>query len=537
MWIILIRVIFFLQDAILTAGKKRYFDEICLNENRQEREGETMLEKVDLTKKFDKGEYKKIIEELQVKLGVLQREAKRLNIPTIVVMEGWDAAGKGTLINELILSLDPRGINVYATKAANEEEVKRPYLWRFWVKLPFKGRIAVFDRSWYRRLLFERIEKSCTEKEVEDAFQDIPAFERQLTADGYLVVKLFLHISKKEQGKRLKQLAEQESTAWRVTERDWTHHKQYDDYVPVIEEMMQKTDSEYAPWTIVEAHDKRFATVKILSTVVRAMEAKVNQVTAAAQMKETAVEQGTPGALPRLDSSIIGQIDLTKSIAASEYDKKLKKLQERLRELEYTLYKKQIPVVVVFEGSDAAGKGGCIRRLTQNLDPRGYTVVPVASPTEEERAHPYLWRFWRAFPKAGHITIFDRSWYGRVLVERVESFCSQEDWRRAYKEINEMEGQFTRFGAVVVKFWLQIDQEEQLRRFEERTNIVEKQWKITEEDWRNREKWPQYIEAVDEMFFRTSTIAAPWTIVEANSKQYARIKVLETVIGAIEKRL
>ena len=501
-----------------------------------------MLDKVDLTKKIDKEEYKGLIDELRTQLGEQQRKARDLNIPVVIVIEGWDAAGKGTLINEMIQALDPRGFNVYAIQSPNEEESLRPFLWRFWTKLPSRGRMAIFDRSWYRRLLFERIDKTCDEQQLQDAFQDIPAFERQLADDGCLIIKLFLHISKKEQAIRLKKLADDPAASWRVTDRDWQHHKQYDEYLTAIEEMIQKTDASYAPWTIVEAHNRRFATVKLLTTLIKALEEKTATVTAAVSRVKDAVPAApvTPIRtydIPSLDSSIITQVDLSKSLDDEKYQKRLKEAQERIREIEYMLYRKRIPVVGLFEGWDAAGKGGAIRRLTQNMDPRGYTVVPIAAPNEEEKAHQYLWRFWKMMPKAGHIAIFDRSWYGRVLVERVEGFCRPEDWRRAYQEINEMEEQWHEYGAVLVKFWMHIDKDEQKRRFEERTATPEKQWKITGEDWRNREKWAQYEAAVDEMLFRTSTIHAPWTIVEANSKNYARVKVLETVIQAIEKRL
>lgn len=491
-----------------------------------------MLEKVDLTKKLDKEEYKELVDNLRMRLGRLQRTARERGIPTLIVMEGWDAAGKGTLMNELLLSLDPRGVNVHVTQAPNSEEALRPFFWRFWGKLPAKGRMAIFDRSWYRRLLSERQEQVCSEAQVQAAFHDIPAFERQLTDEGYLVIKLFLHISKKEQGERLRKLADDPAAAWRVSERDWQHHKQYDAYLPLIEEMLRKTDTDFAPWTVIEAHNRRFATAKMLAVIAEALEQRLQQPDTVSRHEHDLVLAGRVD--KRLDSSILTQVDVEQQVAETVYQKKIKEYQERMRELEHRIYQKRIPVVILFEGWDAAGKGGAIRRLTQQMDPRGYTVTPIAAPNDEERAHHYLWRFWRAFPKGGHIGIFDRSWYGRVLVERVEGFCRPEAWRRAYREINEMEEQWADYGTVLVKFWLHIDQAEQGRRFEERMATPEKQWKITEEDWRNREKWAQYEEAVDEMFLRTSTQQAPWTIVEANSKYFARLKVLERVIQAIE---
>ena len=500
-----------------------------------------MLEKVDLSKKLSKDEYKEMIDPLREKLGKLQRQARDLKIPVVIVFEGWDAAGKGTFINELILALDPRGFNVFSTREEpNEEEKLRPYFWRFWTKIPQQGRIVIFDRSWYTRVLTDRVNKVISTEELHEIFHDIPSFERQLSDDGTLIIKYFLHISKKEQKERLENLQNDPVTAWRVTDDDWKHHKQYDHYLQAVEEMTQKTDTGYAPWTIVESHDRRFAVTKIITDVIQALEKRIAAVVADRAVQGECSIRNQPvedGGLKAFNSSILTEVDLSKTLAEEEYQEKLKKCQERIRELEYIVFRKRIPVLIVFEGWDAAGKGGAIRRVTQNMDPRGYTVVPVGAPTDEEKAHHYLWRFWKSMPKAGHIAIFDRSWYGRVLVERVECYCREADWRRAFNEINEMEAHWASFGAVLVKLWLHIDKDEQQRRFEERVANPGKQWKITGEDWRNREKWELYESAVDEMFFRTSTTYAPWTIVESNSKEYSRIKVLQTIIESIEKKL
>jgi polyphosphate kinase 2 (PPK2 family) len=238
-----------------------------------------------------------------------------------------------------------------------------------------------------------------------------------------------------------------------------------------------------------------------------------------------------------LKTSILDKVDLSLSLTRPQYERRVTDAQKALRELEYEIHARRIPVIVAYEGWDAAGKGGNIHRLTQNLDPRGYEVVPIAAPNDIEKAHHYLWRFWAQMPKAGHITIFDRTWYGRVLVERVEGYCTEAQWRRAYREINEMEQQLTNFGTILLKFWLHVDPREQLRRFRERERVDYKRWKITEDDWRNRKKAPQYRRAIEEMLYRTSTPSAPWTVVESNSKWYARVKVLETVCQAIRKRL
>ncbi len=521
-----------------------------------------MLEQVDLSKEIEKEEYKVIVPDLELRLGELQREARELGIPVTIVFEGWDAAGKGTMINRLIQAFDPRGCVVHPTNAANEEERFRPFLWRFWIKTPAKGRIAVFDRSWFGRVLVERIDKITQKREWKRAYNEIISFERQLANDGSVIIKFFLHISKKEQKKRFERLQKSPATAWKVTKEDWKHHKQYEKYLEAVEEVLAKTDTDFAPWTIIESHDRRFATIKIFKTIIDTLEYKIEAVKRLqgqkiqeedveyepleqkqieqedAKEQQAELQEFIPTVeLDNLSSSVLNKVDLSVSLSREEYKESLKKCQQRIFEIEHKIYIKRIPVVILYEGWDAAGKGGNIRRLTQSMDPRGYEVIPVAAPNDIEKAHHYLWRFWMAIPKAGHITIFDRTWYGRVLVERVEGFCSEGEWKRAYREINEMEEHLVNFGAVLVKFWIHIDKEEQLRRFKARQQIAHKQWKITDEDWRNREKWDQYKEAVDEMLFRTSTPYAPWTIVEANSKFYARIKALKTVIAAIEAKL
>ncbi|MCI5620992.1 MAG: phosphate--AMP phosphotransferase [Lachnospiraceae bacterium] len=502
-----------------------------------------MLEKVDLNRKMGKKEYKTLMDDLQPKLSYLQRACKEAKIPVIVIFEGLGAAGKGTLINHLIEPLDPRGFQVYTTAVETKEERMKPFLWRFWTKIPSKGRIAVFDRSWYRRVLVDRFDGVTSKEQLDYAFEEIASFEKQLTDDGMVLIKFFAHISQKEQKKRLEHLCSDKKTAWRVTKDDLKRNKEYDRYLTMNEEMLERTDFEYAPWNILECTDREYASAKMTEIVVSVLEqALAHHKAEKVKKQEISVEPETqndaqPGNGINLATSVLAGVDLSKTLEKEEYKKKLAHLQKRLGELHNELYKYRVPVVLAFEGWDAGGKGGAIKRLTQALDPRGYAVHPVASPTEEEKAHHYLWRFWRNFPKDGHISIFDRSWYGRVMVERIEGFCSTEEWKRAYHEINEMEEQLALHGCIVIKFWMHIDKDEQERRFQERQENPAKQWKITEEDWRNRAKWDQYETAVDEMLLRTSTTYAPWVIVEANSKYYARVKVLETVINAIEAKL
>ena len=493
-----------------------------------------MLEKIDLSKKVDKKTYRRVMDEAEEKLGLLQRECKDAGIPVILVFEGMGAAGKGVQINRLIQALDPRGFDVYACDRPTEVEQMRPFLWRYWTKMPAKGRIAVFDRSWYRSVQVDRFDGLTPEDKLGDAYQDILSFEKQLCDDGTVIMKFFLYIDKDEQKRRFKKLEGSKETSWRVTDEDWNRNKYFGRYLKMNEEMLEKTDTDYAPWVIIEAVDKDYAALKIASTVMDRLEYELEH----SRPEEEKTAQGQEAKIrERFKNGVLSGIDLSKSLTEEEYKTRLKKLQKRLAELHSELYRLRIPVVIGFEGWDAGGKGGAIKRLTSNLDPRGYRVNPTAAPNDIEKVHHYLWRFWNNVPKAGHIAVFDRTWYGRVMVERIEGFCSEAQWRRAYQEINEMESHMANAGAVVLKFWLHIDKDEQERRFRERQANPAKQWKITDEDWRNREKWDQYEEAVNEMLIRTSTTYAPWIVVEGNDKRYARVKVLQTVVDALEKKI
>ncbi len=494
-----------------------------------------MLELVDLTKRLPKDTYKETFPELEARLGACQRAALEAGVPVIVVFEGLDAAGKGSLINRVSQALDPRGFTVHPISAPNDVERYYPWMWRFRSVVPADGKVAIFDRSWYGRVLVERIEDKISRRQGEQAYEDILQFERQLVDAGRVIVKFWLHIDEDEQKKRFKKISKDPVLAWKVGKQEWRHHKKYDKWIEAVEEMLQRTSAAHSPWTVVEATDARFARVKVFETVIEAIEQELQRRKAAPKVKPQPMAK--PEVSPTREHTILDRVDTSLSLEREEYGKQLKKLQKRIFQLEHEIYVARIPAVIVYEGWDAAGKGGNIRRLTRGLDPRGYEVVPIAAPTALEKSHHYLWRFWNKVPKAGHITIFDRSWYGRVMVERIEGFCQEEEWRRAYREINEFERQLADYGTAVIKFWLHIDQEEQLRRFEARQDTPEKQWKITDEDWRNREKYEQYRVSVVEMLQRTSTTYAPWTILEANCKLYARIKALRTVAESLEDAL
>ena len=483
-----------------------------------------MLDIIKKEQKLSKETYKEKKTQLEIKLSQLQQKAKAAGLPVIIVFEGWDAAGKGTQIGKLLLSLDPRGYQVHPINPPTEEERFRPSLWRFWNKIPPRGKIAIFDGSWYEQVTIERIQKTVREKDESKAFDSIQAFESQLTQDGYLIIKFFLHISKEEQKSRFQKLEKNAATAWKVTGADWKNYKRYKKLYPQYEKVLKKTDYTFAPWHVLSAENERIATIEIYEKTCLALEKALSQ----------QIPRKAP-ALKEIKQYPLRKINLELSIPEKEYETRLRLSQKRLYELEHELYHFRIPLILVFEGSDAAGKGGVIKRLVRGLDPRGFEVVPIGAPSEEEKRCHYLKRFWEKVPKAGHITIFDRSWYGRVLVERVEELCPERDWKRAYEEILDTEKQWAQSGAVILKFWLQIDPATQLKRFELREGNPLKKWKITEEDWRNREKWDAYQLAVNEMLYRTHKSYAKWHIIEANDKKYARIKVLETCIDTLEK--
>ncbi|MFP4502810.1 MAG: polyphosphate:AMP phosphotransferase [Candidatus Hydrogenedentota bacterium] len=487
-----------------------------------------MLETLDLDAALSKKAYKEAQDTLDIVLPELQRKLHAAAVPAVVVFEGWDAAGKGTVLGRLLQPLDPRGYNVHTIGPPTPEEQLYPPMHRFWNKLPAHGTIGIFDRSWYRQVLDDVVFGKRKGAELQEAYARMRVFERQLADDGVVLVKFFLHISKKEQAKRFKKLQSDPAYAWRVGGSEKKQHKAYDKFYQAVEEMLRETSTPFAPWTLVPATDERFGSLKVAETLAAAFEH-------AAALSPGESAEAPPPATRR--TSPLERVDLSLSIDKDDYDKELKQLQEELRRLQHLCYLARKPVAMVFEGWDAGGKGGNIRRLTRELDPRGYEVIPVAAPAGDEKTHHYLWRFWRDVPKAGHFAIFDRSWYGRVLVERVEGFASPAEWYRAYREVNEFEAELVEAGCALFKFWIHISPEEQLQRFEARQNNPAKQWKITEEDWRNREKWDLYYEAVSDMIERTSTVRAPWTIVEGDDKRYARLKTLRTVTERLQEVL
>ncbi len=485
-----------------------------------------MLKNYEKAKAEDKDQLKKEIKEFREKLLGQQQLLRDQKLPVLVLIEGWAAAGKGGLIKELISEIDPRFYNVVSPAVVPENEMRYPFLHPYAAAIPENGKIVFLDSGWMECVVRKYLHREITREEYKRRVRQVNEFERQLRDGGYLVLKIFVHIDKDDQFRRLQALAERAETEWRVTEEDLWQHREYKRFLEAYDDFMEATSGS-VKWHILDGSRRSVA-------VRDAMKLLTHKIGKALE-EGRYVGEPFQEDFPLLDMPRLQDVDLSPTIEEETYKKELKRLQKRLSELHNIIYRKKIPVVLCYEGWDAAGKGGNIRRVAYPLDPRGFDVRPIASPEPHELNRQYLWRFWTRLPRSGHICIFDRTWYGRVMVERLEGFCSEKDWQRAYNEINEFERQLTDWGAVVIKFWIHIDQDTQLARFTERQNTPEKQWKITDEDWRNREKWPQYEVAVNEMLQKTSTKNAPWYIIESNDKKYARIKALRIVVDALEK--
>ena len=489
-----------------------------------------MFEAAEIGHKLSKEDYKNVVPKLRADLLHAQFElAKAAKFPVVILISGVRGAGKGETVNLLNAWMDPRHIHTHAFDNPSDEERERPRMWRFWQKLPPKGRIGMLFGSWYTAPIIDRVFKNTGRKDLLGSIEEINRFEAMLANEGALVLKFWFHLSEKQQKKRLRVLESDPETNWRVTQRDWDFFKHYRRFYEISEEALRRTSTANAPWIVVEGENPAYRSVTVARTLLEAMRKRLK---APASRPEGVVAAPISRAADKVN--LLAGLDLSGTLAKPKFERQIDKLQRRLALATRDPKFAGRNVVCVFEGMDAAGKGGAIRRVTAALDARLYHTIPVAAPTDEERAQPYLWRFWRHVPRKGRFTIYDRSWYGRVLVERVEKFCSEADWMRAYGEINDFEEQLARNGAIVAKFWLQISKEEQLRRFKEREKTRHKQFKITEEDWRNRGKWDAYQEAAADMIERTSTQFAPWTLVGANDKYHARVKVLDTLVRAIE---
>lgn len=493
-----------------------------------------MFESAELGHKLSKGEYRRVEPDLRADLLDAQYAlAKDGRFPVIILISGVRGAGKGETVNLLNEWMDPRHIMASAFDSPSDEERERPPMWRFWRALPPKGKIGMLFGSWYTQPIIDRVFRNTKANDLTRSIEEINHFEKMLADDGALILKFWFHLSKKRQKRRLRQLASDPETSWKITERDWDFFKVYDRFYRVGEQTLRETSSAWAPWIVVEGSDPEYRAVTVGRVLLEAMQKRLAAPPERRQKKSIAA--------PLVQSvdhvSVLDRLDLSLAVPRAKYQKKLLEYQKELALLTRHPRFREHTVVAVFEGMDAAGKGGAIRRITGGLDARLYRVIPVAAPTDEERAQPYLWRFWRHLPRKGRFTLYDRSWYGRVLVERVEGFAAEADWMRAYSEINDFEAQLAGNGAIVVKYWLQLSKDEQYKRFKAREKTRHKQFKITEEDWRNRKRWDDYRQAAVDLIDRTSTAEAPWTLVEANDKYWARLKVMKTLVEAIRAKL
>ncbi|MFO1285776.1 MAG: polyphosphate:AMP phosphotransferase [Rubrivivax sp.] len=492
-----------------------------------------MFESASLKHEVSKSAYKREEAKLRAALLEAQYELKQQGrFPVLILIAGVEGAGKGETVNLLNEWMDPRHIQNTGFGPPSDEEAERPPHWRFWRALPPKGRIGIFFGAWHTMPIIQRVMGRLDEGAFAAAIDEIQRLEQMLCDEGVLLLKYWFHLSKPQQKKRLKALAADPATSWRVTETDWAYFKQYDRFVEVCDPFLHQTSTAQAPWIVVPGADPNFRALTVGRHLLAALRERLDAKAAPLRADAT-----PPLPAPADRVNVLSTLQLDQRLGKAAYERQLEHWQGRLNVASRDPRFRGLSVVAVFEGNDGAGKGGAVRRVSGALDARSYAIVPVAAPTEEERAQPYLWRFWRQLPRRGRFTVFDRSWYGRVLVERVENLCAEADWMRAYGEINDFEEALRRHGIVLVKFWLAISKDEQYRRFKAREQVAFKRFKITEEDWRNREKWDAYEAAVCDMVDRTSTAEAPWTLVEANNKHHARIKVLRTLCEAVEAAL
>ena len=493
-----------------------------------------MFETAELGHRIAKSVFNRAVPNLRSDLLDVQYRLKENGtFPVIVLISGVRGAGKGETVNLLNEWMDPRHILTHAFDTPSDEERDRPPMWRYWRALPPKGKIGIFFGSWYTAPIIDRVFRNTGRGDLVQSIEEINRFEKMLADEGALVLKFWFHLSREAQRARLKALRSDPETRWRVTKRDKVFFREYDRFYRISEETLRATSTADAPWIVVEGADPPYRSLTVGKALLGAMKKRLDS--PAGRGRPVAKAPSIAHAIDKRD--VLTELDLTRTLTEKAYKTQLLAWQGRLNRLTRDAKFPRLSVTLAFEGMDAAGKGSTIRRVTGGLDARSYHVIPVAAPTDEERAQPYLWRFWRNLPRKGRVTIYDRTWYGRVLVERIEGFCSEKDWMRAYAEINDFEEQLERADVVVCKFWMQISRDEQLRRFKERERMRFKRFKITPEDWRNRRKWDLYQSAAADMIERTSTRSAPWTLVEANDKKFARLKVLETVCRRIELAL
>lgn len=491
------------------------------------RRGKCMLKKYDfddIDDRYDNFKRSNLGEEIDK----LQRIVQRLKIPVLILVDGWESSGKGDIINDLTRELDPRYVKVELFDSRSDVDYLHPSVWRFWQKLPSHEEVVVFDQSFYSQVM-NKDERSSDK--LKQRTEELLNLEHMLLDDGTIVIKFFLHIKEKTQSKNIEALEDSKFRQFLLSDNDYKQNKNYEEYLEWFDKVLKKTDVPESPWNIINAEDRKLAAKTVLGITLEEITSGIERVTLARERADKSDRKYY------IEDTQLDEFDLSKTISDKEYDKELEILQKEAADLVYDCYTKDIAIITAFEGVDAAGKGGAIQRLTRHIDPRSYTIHGIKAPTDLENSYHYLWRFWTKFPKDGDMAIFDRSWYGRVLVERIEGFASESEWERAYDEINHTEKVLTDHGSIVMKFFMYIDEDEQKERFEDRQEEPDKNYKITEDDWRNRSQWDEYIAAYEEMIDRTHTANAPWYIVATNQKKFARIEVLKHFINHIKEHL
>ncbi len=487
-----------------------------------------MLENANSDQKITRDEYARKEQQLRVDLLNAQFDLQAADFSVVLLIAGDDRLGVNELIRLINEWMDARYLQTWIFSVPTAEERERPRAWRYWRVMPPKGRIAVYAGGWGQPAISERVRGLISRAAFERRLQLIRHFEQTLAADGTLVLKYWLHLPRKYLKRRMVRAALDQSSSWQLEEADWQTYEYYDESLPYIEQLMSETSTDACRWRVLPGHNRRYRNIRFAETFLLDLERRL----AGERPIHRIPSPGTAGSVDHL-----GNVDLKRRLEKKKYRKELQEQQARLAKLTRLARRVGKSSVLVFEGWDAAGKGGAIRRITNAMSVRDYRVAPVGAPTEEELARHYLWRFWRRLPREGRMLIFDRSWYGRVLVERVEGLAAAEEWQRAYAEINAFEEEIVERGIVLCKFWLHIDPDEQLIRFKAREKTPYKKYKLTDEDYRNRGRWDDYVRAVNDMVCHTGTLEAPWTLVPANNKRHARIQVLKTVCGAIEEAL
>jgi len=501
------------------------------------------LSKKRYNKIIQKSDYNKKIIDLQIDLVNLQNWINKNNKRLCIIFEGRDAAGKGGAIKRFVEHLNPRNSRVVALGEPTKTEKGQWYFQRYLKEIPNPGEIVFFDRSWYNRAIVEPVMGFCKKNDYKLFMNQVNDFEKMLIDDGVILLKLWFSISKEEQRTRFVNRLSNPLKTWKFSDVDMEGQKRWDIYTDYKEKMFAKTNSEYAPWKIIDSNNKLEARINSIKYVLSRFE----KFTRSENFESTKLiskqdkqsnfktkdlkflnkDKGLINLLSRENTSLM------KTLRYVKFERELKKLQTEMIKLQNWVFEKNKKVVIIFEGRDSAGKGGAIRRAIQNLNPRKLKVVALPKPSETEQGQWYFQRYVKHFPKHGEIVFFDRSWYNRAVVEPVNGFCSKEQYSNFMKHVNSFEKMITDDNIILLKFYFSISKETQEKRFKEIKNSSLKKWKFTEVDSKAQKLWDKYTKYKDEMFKKTNTVTAPWNIISADRKIYARIKVIQLILKNI----